>query len=64
MSFEDDEYFVMDNDFTRFRFKTDDELVYNEKINIPVCVIFIIKGDIYYPQFKLQDCFYDFPSSS
>ena len=68
MSFEDDEYFVMDNDFTRFRFKTDDELVYNEKINIPVCVIslscIVKKGDIYYPQFKLQDCFYGFPSCS
>ena len=47
----------------RFRFKTDDEVVYNQRINIPVCVIslnFIVKrGDVYYPQFRLQDCFYE-----
>ena len=56
MSFEDDEYSLMGSDFMRFRFKTDDELVYNEKINIPVCVIslssIVKKGDIYYPHFK------------
>ena len=42
----------------RFRFRTDDKLVYNKKINIPVCVILISsvikKGDIYYSQIKLQ----------
>ena len=68
LSFEDDEYSLMGSDFMRFRFKTYDELVYTEKINIPVCVIslscIVKKGDIYYPHFKLQDCFYDFLSSS
>ena len=47
----------------RFRFKTDDNLVYNQKISVPVCVMSISsvvkKGDWYYPQFKLQDCFYE-----
>ena len=49
--------------FTRFKFRTDDELVYNKVVNIPVCVISlssgIKKGDTYYPQFKLQNCFYE-----
>ena len=35
----EDEYFAFGDDSKRFRFKTDDNLVYNEKINIPVCVI-------------------------
>ena len=52
----------------RFRFKADDKLVYNKKINIPVCVISlssIVKtGDVYYPQFKLQECFYENKLSS
>ena len=59
-----DEIFVMGSGFMRFRFKTDDKLVYNKKINIPVCVISISsvvkKDDISHPQFKLQDCFYEF----
>ena len=33
------EIFIMGKDFMRFRFKIDDELVYNQKLNIPVCVI-------------------------
>ena len=53
----------MGSDFMRFRFKTDDNLVYNQKINIPLCVISISsviqKGDWYYPQFKLLDFFYE-----
>ena len=57
-----DEIFIMCSDFMRFRFRTDDELEYNQKINIPVCVISLScavkKGDIYYPQFKLQHCFH------
>ena len=57
------DYFVMGKDFMRFKFRTDNELVYNKKINIPNCVISlssaIKKGDIYYPQFKLQKCFYE-----
>ena len=55
-----DEIFIMGCDFMRFRFRTDDELVYD--LIIPVCVIslscVVKKGDIYYPQFKLQDCFH------
>ena len=61
LSFEDDEIFVMGGDFMRFRLKTDDKLVYNQKINILVFVIslscVVKRGDIYYPQLKLQDCF-------
>ena len=57
-----DEIFIMGCDFTRFRFRTDDELVYDLIIDIPVCVIslscVVKKGDIYYPQFQLQDCFH------
>ena len=64
LSFEyGDDLFIMDSDFTRFRFKTDGDLIYNKKINIPVCVIslssIIKKGNIYCPQFKLQKCFYE-----
>ena len=63
LSFVEEDYFVMGKDFMRFTFKTDDNLVYNEKINIPVCVISLScvlkKGDIYYPQFKLQYCLYE-----
>ena len=48
----DDDYFVMGKDFMRFKFRTDDKLVFNREINIPVCVIslsgVIKKGDIYY----------------
>ena len=35
----EDEKFYFDGDSTKFRFKTDDNLVYDEKINIPVCII-------------------------
>ena len=34
-----DEMFALGKDFMRFRFRTDDNLVHNEKINLPVCVI-------------------------
>ena len=82
--FEDDD-FIFANDFTRFRFikndnvidsdddeeddgsltnfkfKTDDNLLYNKKINIPVYVIslnsVIKKENIHYPIFRLQKCF-------
>ena len=47
----------------RFKFKTDDNLLCNKKINIPVCVIslssVIEKESIHYPIFKLQECFYE-----
>ena len=60
---EDDEIFIVGSDFMRFRFKTDDKLVYNQKINILVCVISISsvvnKGNRYYFQTKLQECFYE-----
>ena len=36
-----DKEFIIAKDFMRFQFKTDDNLVYNQKINIPVCVISI-----------------------
>ena len=59
----EDEIFIMGKDFMRFKFKTDDKLVYNQKINVPVCVISISgvvkKGDWHYPKIKLQDCFYE-----
>ena len=59
----EDEIFIMDCDYLRFRFKTDDELVYNKKINVPVCVISISsvakKGDWYCQPFRLQECFYE-----
>ena len=63
---EEDDLFILGSDFMRFKFKTDDNLVYNQKFNIPVCVIslssVIKKGYIYYPQFKLHKCFYEFCS--
>ena len=42
---DDDEnkIFIMDKDFIRFRFKTNDNLPYNKKNNVPVCVISIKK---------------------
>ena len=49
--------------FMRFRFKTDDNLVYNKIINIPVCVIslssVIKKRNISYRNFIFQRCFYE-----
>ena len=47
----------------RFKFRTDDNLLYSKKINIPVCVIslssVIKKENIHYPIFKLQKCVYE-----
>ena len=58
-----DEKNFFEGDFSKFRFKTDDNLVYDEKINIPVCVISlssVIKKDwIHIPIFKLQKCLYE-----
>ena len=31
--------FILDKGFIRFKFRTDDNLVYNEKITVNVCVI-------------------------
>ena len=59
----DDDISVMGKDFMRFRFKTDDKLLYNQKINVPVCVILISsmfeERNWYYPQIELQNCFYE-----
>ena len=59
----EDEIFIMGKDTMRFRFKTNDKLPYNQKVNVPVCVVsmssVIKKGDWYYPQIKLQECFYE-----
>ena len=53
----------MAKDFMRFKFKADDNLVYNQKINVPICVISISgllkEKNWYYPQIELQDCFYE-----
>ena len=61
--FKKDELFIMGKDFMRFKFKTNEKLIYNQKINIRVCVISISsvvkKGDWYYSQIKLQECFYE-----
>ena len=62
--FKDDE-FIFNGNFMRFKFKfmiIYDNLVCNKRINIPFCVIslssVIKKGNVYYPNFKLQRCFY------
>ena len=46
----------------RFRFKTNDNLPYNIKIDVPICVISInslFEQGWYYLQIVLQDCFYE-----
>ena len=52
-----------DDSLTNFKFKTDDNLVYNKTIIIPVCIISICsvikKENIHYPIFRLQKCFYE-----
>ena len=59
----EDDLFILGKNFTRFTFKTDDNLVYNTKFNVPVCVISVIsvsrKGAWYYPRIRLQECFYE-----
>ena len=51
-------------DFMKIRFKTNDDLLLNKIINIPVCVLIvssIFKEDSkYYPQVLLHDCFYEY----
>ena len=60
--FEDD-LFILGKDFMRFKFRTDDKLAYNKKNNVSVCVtsmsVVIKKGYWYYPQIRLQECFYE-----
>ena len=52
-----------DDSLTNFKFKTDDNLLYNKTINIPVCVIslssVIKKENTHYPILRLQKCFYE-----
>ena len=59
----EDDLFVMGQDFMTFRFKTNDNLPYNQKINVSVFVILINsvfdKRNWYYPQIELQECFYE-----
>ena len=63
---EEDDSLTFGKDFMRFRFRTDDNLVYNEKINVKVCLIslssVIKRGNTYYPQFRLQKRFYEHES--
>ena len=55
--------FNLGKDFIRFRFRTDDNFVYNQNITVKICVIslssVIKRGNIFYPNFKLRDCFYE-----
>ena len=46
--------FIMGEDFMRFKFKTNDSLPYNQKINSV-----FEKNNWYYPQTNLQGCFYE-----
>ena len=59
----ENDLFILENDFMKFRFRTDDNLLYNQKINIPVCVIslssVIKRKNSYYPNFRLQKLFYE-----
>ena len=52
-----------DDSLTNFKFKTGDNLVYNKKISIPICIILICsaikKENFHYPIFRLQKCFYE-----
>ena len=63
LSWTDEDHFVMGKDFMRFKFRTNENLVYNKTVNIPVCVIslscVVKRGNVYYPQFRLQRCFYE-----
>ena len=49
-------------DFTKIRFKTNDDLPLNIIINILVCVVIVtsvfIEDGEYYPQVLLHDCFH------
>ena len=51
-------------DIMRIKFKTNDDLIFNEIINIPVYAIVVSsifkENDEYYPQISLHDCFYEY----
>ena len=59
----EDEKFIFDGDFMKFKFKIDKNLVYNKRINIPVCVISLSsvlgKEHGYHLVLKLQKCLYE-----
>ena len=59
----DKESFTFNDGFLKFKFRADDNLVYNEIINILVCVIslssVIKRKNNYYPNFNLKSCFYE-----
>ena len=59
----DDNYDDDDINPSGFKFKNDDNLLYNKNISIPVCVISICrvikKENIHHPIFRLQKCFYE-----
>ena len=63
ISWTDEENFDFNDHFLKFKFRIDDNLVYNEIINIPVCVIslssVIKRKNYYYPNFKLKTCLYE-----
>ena len=63
ISWTDEENFDFNDDFLKFKFRTGDNLVYNEIINISVCVIslssVIKRKNNYYPNFKSKTCFYE-----
>ena len=60
---EEDDSFNLRSDIMKFKFRTDDNLVHDEKINIPICVIslssVIKRKNYYYPNFRLQKCFWE-----
>ena len=62
-----DDKVIYYRDITRIKFKTNDDLVFNEIINIPVCGIVVSsvakEEDEYYPQILLHDCFYEHDDS-
>ena len=63
ISWTSEEDFTFNDDFLEFKLRTDDNLVHNEIINIPVCAILlssvIKRKNNYYPNFKLKTCFYE-----
>ena len=63
ISWIDEEDFTFNDDFLKFKFRNDDNLVHNEIINIPVCVIslssVVKRKNNYYPTFKLKTCIYE-----
>ena len=56
ISWTNEEDFTFNDDFLKVKFRTDDNLVCNKIINIPVCVILlssaIKRKNNYYPNFR------------